>query len=68
MFNKRYSEKIDCYAVGLIMYQLITGHSPFYANSSKMLEEKNSAGCISFRDRRWNIVSVEAKNLVMQLT
>ena len=29
MFHKTYNEKIDCYAIGIIMYQLLIGRSPF---------------------------------------
>lgn len=36
--NSEYGQEVDCWAVGVVLYNLLTGRNPFSATSDKLLE------------------------------
>ncbi|KAK6308642.1 hypothetical protein J4Q44_G00219130 [Coregonus suidteri] len=71
----RYGRPVDCWAVGVIMYILLSGNPPFYDET----EEENTdlhnriifcrivAGEFEFDAPYWDYISVPAKELVCRL-
>ncbi|XP_028980182.2 caM kinase-like vesicle-associated, like [Esox lucius] len=71
----RYGRPVDCWAVGVIMYILLSGNPPFYDET----EEENTdlhnriifcrivAGEFEFDSPYWDDISVPAKELVCRL-
>ncbi|XP_076840591.1 caM kinase-like vesicle-associated, like [Brachyhypopomus gauderio] len=71
----RYGRPVDCWAVGVIMYMLLSGNPPFYDET----EEENSdmhnriifcrivAGDFEFDSPYWDDISPAAKELVCKL-
>ncbi|XP_072553413.1 caM kinase-like vesicle-associated, like [Salminus brasiliensis] len=71
----RYGRPVDCWAVGVIMYMLLSGNPPFYDET----EEENTdmhnriifcrivAGDFEFDSPYWDDISTAAKELVCRL-
>lgn len=64
-----YNEKVDVWSLGVVMYQLLSGKTPFESNSikkidwninNKQLKFKNSPG------ENWDHVSQNAKNFILR--
>ena len=67
LHNKTYSEKCDIWALGVIMYQLLSGNSPFNASDPEQLEKVIAETDIraEFKKRSvWKNVSVEARDCI----
>ncbi|PFH37828.1 hypothetical protein BESB_001700 [Besnoitia besnoiti] len=56
-----YDERIDLWAVGVIVYTMIGGYEPFYPPSECINGE------LEFDDRYWGCVSAEAKDFIARL-
>lgn len=67
LLKKKYSPASDMWAVGLIMYILLCGYPPFYAETREELKKKIVAGEIEFEDKHWSKISESAKELVRKM-
>ena len=62
-----YNEKCDLWSCGIILYILLCGSPPFYGKNEKEIFAKILNGNFSFKNKIWNRVSNEAKNLLKKL-
>lgn len=61
----KYNEKVDVWSMGVIVFQLLCGSTPF---DGKNIEEINQNICnkrISFREKHWAKISAHAKDFIM---
>ncbi|CAD5111100.1 DgyrCDS445 [Dimorphilus gyrociliatus] len=68
--SKCYSEKCDVWALGVMMFYLISGTLPFQASSESKLHEliKEAAILLQFeKDTVWAGISEEAKDLLLKM-
>ncbi|CAL8355727.1 unnamed protein product [Gadus morhua 'NCC'] len=73
--RQRYGQPVDCWAMGVIMYILLSGNPPFYdetdeedyENHDKNLFRKILAGDYEFDSPYWDDISDSAKSLVARL-
>uniref|UniRef100_A0A7S2K290 Calmodulin n=1 Tax=Zooxanthella nutricula TaxID=1333877 RepID=A0A7S2K290_9DINO len=60
-----YSEKVDVWACGVILYQVLSGHLPFQADKDIDLLRLVKKGRFEFRPARlWSMVSDSARELI----
>ncbi|XP_037744389.1 caM kinase-like vesicle-associated protein isoform X2 [Chelonia mydas] len=73
--RQRYGRPVDCWAVGVILFILLSGNPPFYAEEEqesgrgqdRQLFRQILAGEYSFDPPYWDEISPAAKKLVSQL-
>ncbi|KAG0182821.1 hypothetical protein DFQ28_005249 [Apophysomyces sp. BC1034] len=61
--DERYSKSVDMWALGCVLYTLLSGFPPFYDESIKELTEKVAQGHYTFLSPWWDTISEEAKDL-----
>lgn len=59
-----YSQEVDLWACGVIMYTLIAGYAPFYHRRQMMMLRMIQDGNYQFPAEHWDSVSNDAKDLV----
>jgi len=62
-----YSKEIDLWAVGVILYILLSGFPPFHGDDEEEIYDKITAGDWVFLAPYWDPVSKEAKDLIEKL-
>lgn len=67
LMQSSYNEKIDCWAAGVLMYELLTGTRPFNHPDSKTVINMIVEGKIRYPDELWAGISAEALSLVQAL-
>ena len=67
VIKNSYNEKCDLWSCGVILYILLCGSPPFYGKNEKEIFRKILDGNFTFRQKIWNKISTEAKNLVLKL-
>lgn len=62
-----YGLESDIWSLGCIMYVLLSGAFPFYDEDEHVLFELVRSGTYSFPSPNWDVVSVEAKDLIKNI-
>jgi calcium/calmodulin-dependent protein kinase I len=65
--NEDYDNSVDMWSVGVIIYILLCGYPPFYADNAPALFKKIMEVKYDFDDPSWENVSREAKELISSL-
>jgi len=63
----KYTESIDIWSLGVILFILLCGYPPFADEVSSVLYTKIRQGSYTFESPYWDEVSKEAKNLVSRM-
>jgi len=62
-----YSEQVDMWSIGVIVYILLCGFPPFYGDNDAQMFKKIKAGSFKFLTPYWDPISSEAKDFVSKL-
>jgi len=65
--SESYDKSVDMWSVGVIIYILLCGYPPFYADNAPALFKKIMDVKYDFDDASWDEVSDDAKNLIRHL-
>lgn len=65
--NEDYDNSVDMWSVGVIIYILLCGYPPFYADNAPALFKKIMEVKYDFDDPSWDNVSQAAKDLIRNL-
>jgi len=65
--EERYSKSVDMWALGCVLYTLLSGFPPFYDESIDILTEKVARGYYTFLSPWWDDISASVKDLVTHL-
>ncbi|KAJ6794865.1 calcium and calcium/calmodulin-dependent serine/threonine-protein kinase-like [Iris pallida] len=57
----------DMWALGVILYILLSGYPPFHATSNREKQQRILAGDFTFDDQTWKTISLPAKDLISRL-
>jgi calcium-dependent protein kinase len=67
VLKKKYNEKCDLWACGVILYIILCGYPPFEGPTEKAIMEKISEGKYSLEGQDWDEISKSAKNFIGKL-
>ncbi|OIT29799.1 PREDICTED: calcium-dependent protein kinase 13-like [Nicotiana attenuata] len=67
VLKRNYGPEIDIWSAGVILYILLCGVPPFWAESEQGVAQAILRGAIDFKREPWPSVSDSAKNLVRQM-
>jgi len=62
-----YGKEVDLWSCGVIMYIMLCGFPPFYADNNALLFEKIMRGDFAFLSPYWDKISKDAKDLIRRL-
>ena len=63
--NVGYSNRVDVFSTGVVMYTLLCGYEPFYGETDTELVECNKRAKVVFEEEDWGGISSEAKRLIV---
>ncbi|KAI9251995.1 kinase-like domain-containing protein [Helicostylum pulchrum] len=67
LLGSGHGKPVDIWSVGVIMYTLLSGYTPFYGEDQNELFDCIMKGKYDFDDEYWGDISPEAKNLINRL-
>ncbi|CAL0317475.1 unnamed protein product [Lupinus luteus] len=67
VLNRRYGKEIDMWSAGVILYILLSGVPPFWAETEKGIFDAILQGHIDFESQPWPNISNSAKDLVRKM-
>lgn len=67
VLKRRYGPEVDVWSAGVILYILLCGVPPFWAETEQGVAQAILRGAIDFKRDPWPKVSEHAKNLVRQM-
>ena len=65
--SKGYDAKVDCWSLGVILYVMLCGFPPFYADDNNTLFNMIKTADFEFHSPYWDNVSENAKDLIKKL-
>ncbi|KAI8918595.1 kinase-like domain-containing protein, partial [Powellomyces hirtus] len=65
--DQRYSKGVDMWALGCVLYTILSGFPPFFDDDPRGLTEKVANGQFAFLSPWWDDISSEAKDLICHL-
>lgn len=65
--SESYDKSVDMWSIGVIIYILLCGYPPFYADNAPALFKKIMDVKYDFDDPSWDEVSEDAKDLIRHL-
>lgn len=67
VLRRRYGKEIDIWSAGVILYILLSGVPPFWAETEKGIFDAILEGDIDFESKPWPSISLSAKDLVRKM-
>ncbi|KAF7831285.1 calcium-dependent protein kinase 2-like [Senna tora] len=67
VLRRRYGKEIDIWSAGVILYILLSGVPPFWAETEKGIFDSILQGDIDFESQPWPSISTSAKDLVSKM-
>ncbi len=68
LFKRQYSEKVDIYSAGIVLYMILSDSSPFPGDTESAILARNKRSHITFSSKSWEGVPTQARNLVLRMT
>ena len=65
--NFGYDSKVDCWSLGVILYVMLCGYPPFYAEENNELFQLIKECDYEFHEPYWDNISEDAKDLIKKL-
>ncbi|TIA92496.1 hypothetical protein E3P99_00608, partial [Wallemia hederae] len=65
--DERYSQSVDMWALGCVLYTILCGFPPFYDESIQVLTEKVARAQFTFLSPWWDGISDSSKDLISHL-
>ena len=64
--HEAYSNMVDMFSAGVVLYTILCGYEPFYGLTDKELVPANKTGVFEFHDPEWTLLLADAKDLVLK--
>jgi calcium/calmodulin-dependent protein kinase I len=67
ILGQPYGKAVDMWSLGIILFTLLCGYTPFSDPNQRVLFRKIKKGEYEFQEQDWGDISAEAKDLVTKL-
>lgn len=67
LMGEGYHQEVDIWSIGVVMFILLCGYPPFYAETNTKLFDKIMGGKYAFASPYWDKISESAKDLIRHL-
>lgn len=67
IYERKYSQKCDIWAAGVMLYIMLCGYPPFFGESKDEIILKVKESKLEFDDEVWNELSNEGKTLISKM-